>query len=206
IPLLRFQLGHAAIRIVGVAENNRFGGASRFASGHDFAVADGAILLFRFDAPVVDALDAVSALFHHAAAAHGDFGISQEFQLGRIPILEAQEIEAAHFVGAVVGAIARADAAVVDHVVQAFRAMGRCAHRADLLAGRVFALLARHGLEERLRIIERGIVLGGIAGRFAAGSRFGVRIVAVDADPVHFAAAHDLILAHHGNVIFGLAG
>src|SRR5208337_1016610 len=106
IALLRFQLGNTAVRIVGVAENNSFGGAGRFASGHDFAVADRAALLFRFDAPVVDALHAVGALFHDAAAAHGDFGISQEFELGRVPILEAQEIEAAHFVGAVVGAIA----------------------------------------------------------------------------------------------------
>src|SRR5208283_1515132 len=76
----------------------------------------------------------------------------------------------------------------------------------DLFAGRVFALLARHRLEERPWIIERGIVFSGIAGRFAAGSRFGVGIVTVNADPVHFAAAHHLILAHHRNIVFGLAG
>src|SRR5271163_1012715 len=170
-------------------------------SGNDFAVGDRAVLFFRFDARVVDALHAVSALFHNAAAANSDLRIALELERRRFPILEAQEVEAAHFVGAVVGAIPRADAAVVDHVVEAFGAVYGGTDGANLLAGRVFALLAGDGLEEGFGIRERIVILAaGIAG-------FGLDfVVAVDANPVHFAPAHHLVLANDGNIVFRLAG
>ena len=95
----------------------------------------------------VDALHAVRALFHDAAAAHGDVGIASELQAGRVPVLIEQEVEAANFVRAVVRAVPRADTAVVDHVVQPFVAVHGGADRADDLARRVLALHARHGLE-----------------------------------------------------------
>src|SRR6266705_1526999 len=164
-----------------------------------YAVADREVLFFRFDACGIDALHAVGTLFHDPAAAHGDFGIAQELELRRLPILEAQEVEAAHFVRAVVRAVAHPDTAVVDHVVQAFGAVHRGAHRANLLAGSVLALLTRNGLKECLRIVERFVVAGGIV-------RPGCRLViTVDANPVHFAAAHHLLLSYHGDIVFRLA-
>src|SRR3989442_587779 len=159
IARLSFQLGHAAVRVIGVAENDGFGRARRFAGRDDFGVADVAVLLFGFDAHVVDALDTVGALLHYAAAAHGDFGIAQQLERGRLPVLEAQEIEAAHFVGTVVRAIACPDAAVIDHFVQAFGAVHGRADGTHLLAGRVLALHARHGLKVRLGIFDATFVV-----------------------------------------------
>ena len=190
VALLRFQFGHAAVRVVGIAKDDGLGRAGSFARGHNFAVGDWAILLFRLDARVVDALHAVRALFHNAAAAHGHFRIAQQLERRRLPILEAQEIEAAHLVGAVVRTIARADAAVVNHVVQAFGAVHGRADRANLFARRVFALLARHRLEIRLWIRQRVVFVRGRIVR--AGF---CQVIAIDADPVHLAAAHDLIFA-----------
>ena len=91
--------------------------------------------LFRLDAMLIDALHAVRALFHHAAAAHGDIRIAHHLELRRVPILEQKEVEAPHFVGTVVGAIPRAHAAVVNHVVQAFGAVRGRAHRANYSQG-----------------------------------------------------------------------
>src|SRR5580700_2408259 len=196
---LGFQLGHAAVGVVGIAKNDGLGGTGGFASSHDFAIANVAVLFFRFDARVVDALHAVGAFFHDPAAAHGDFRIAQELKRRCLPILEAEKIKAANLVGAVVRTIARADAAVVNHVVQAFRAVHGGADRADLLAGRVLALLARDGLEKCLGVIERVP----FAGRRIVGGRLG-RVITVDTDPVHLAAAHYLVLAYDGNIVFRL--
>src|SRR5205807_3305686 len=107
--------------------------------------------------------------------------------LRRLPILEAQEVEAANFVGAVVRTVARADAAIVDHIVQAFGAVDRGTDGADLLARRVLALLAGHGLEECRRIKERLVV----AGRIVGGGLHRLLVITVDADPMHFASAQD---------------
>ncbi len=173
--------------------------AGLLASRDDSAIANRRVLFFRFDARIVDALHAIRALFHDAAAAHGYFRIAQQLELRRFPILEAQEIESAHFVRAIVRTIPRPDAPVIGHIVQPFGAVRRGAHGADLLAGRVLALLARHRLEERFGIIQRGIVTRGIV-----GFRFGF-VVAVDADPVHLPAARHLILPDHRNIVFRLA-
>src|SRR5207244_11440254 len=113
IPLLRFQFGYAAVLVIGIAEDYGFSRAGLFARRHDRAIVNRRVQLFRFDARVVDALHTIGALLHNAAAAHGDFRIAQKFELRRLPILEAQEVEAANFVGAVVRTVARADAAIV---------------------------------------------------------------------------------------------
>src|SRR5205823_9765911 len=147
-----------------------------------------------------DTLAAVGALFQHAAAAHGDLGIQPVLELRLFPILEASEVETADFVRAVVRAVARADAPVVDHVVQALGAVHRRAYGANLFARRIFALLARHGLEERLGIVERFILSARIA-----DVGFDVPVVAVDANPVHLSSAHNLLFADHGDVVFRLA-
>ena len=60
-----------------------------------------------------------------------------------------------HLEGTVVGAIPRADAAVVRHVVQAFGAVRGRGHRADVFARRVLALHARQRLLHHARIVFR---------------------------------------------------
>src|ERR1700682_1037850 len=72
-----------------------------YAPPPDRSVAEGAIFFVCVNAHIVDALHAVSALLHDSAAAHGDFRIAQKLQLRRFPILEAQEIKAAHLGGGV---------------------------------------------------------------------------------------------------------
>src|SRR5207245_10150542 len=99
-----------------------------------------------------------------------------------------QEVEAAHLVGTVVGAVARADAAVVNHVVESVAAVDRGLHRADHLARRGLAVHARHRLEKDLRITHRAVE------------------VAVHAQPVHFPAALHLVLADDRDVVLRLAG
>src|SRR3954462_3075455 len=192
-PVIALELLHlrdARFRIVEIAEDDRVGRAGRGAGGDHFTVLDAAVLALGVDARVVDALDAVGALLHHAAAADGHVRVAQRLEARRLPVLVEQEVEAPHLVGAVVRAVARADAAVVDHVVQAFRAMRRRADRADQLARRVLALHAGDRLVIRL---DRGGVL-----------RVTLEVV-VDADPVHLAAAIHLLLADDRDVVLGLA-
>jgi len=62
----------------------------------------------------------------------------------------------------------------------------RRGHRANHFAGRVFALLAGHRLKVSLRII-----------RVAA-------VIAVDADPMHFAGVQHLLFTHHRDIVFRL--
>ena len=75
---------------------------------------------------------------------------------GVVPVLVQEEVEAPHLVGAVVRAVPRAHAAVVDHVVQALVAVHGGRHRADHLAGGVLAVHAEH----RLVVGRRGSPAG----------------------------------------------
>ena len=137
-----------------------------------------------------------------------DFRIAQQFQLRRVPILEAQEIEPAHFVGAVVRAIPRADAAVVNHVVQAFRTVhgrirpGRPARKARFHT----ACMARAGKMSRGLSSDADCIRMRSPVCLPRGADSVLGIVAIHADPVHFAAAHHLILTDDRNVVFRLAG
>ena len=51
-------------------------GQTRLARGDDFTVADLPILALGVDARMVDALHAIGALLHDAAAAHGDVRVA----------------------------------------------------------------------------------------------------------------------------------
>src|SRR5208337_1026676 len=84
--------------------------------------------------------------------------------------------------------VTSADAAVIDHVVQAFAAVNGRLHRTDQFARRILALHARHGLEESLGIFAWAVVIG------------------VHAEPVHVAAFEGLLFADYGDVVFRLAG
>ena len=137
---------------------------------------------------MVDALHAVGALFHHAAAPHRDVRVPQRVVALGVPVGVEQEVEAANLVRTVVRTVAGAHAAVVDHVVQAFRAVRGRGDRAHHLARRVFALLTRHRLVDRLHRL---------------GCVDAAREVVVDADPVHLAVDVDLRLADDRDVVLG---
>src|SRR5581483_3696768 len=139
------------------------------------------------DLGFVDSLHAIGTLLHDAAAAHADVGIAHQLQAGRLKILEQVEIESPHLVRAIVRAVAGAHAAVVDHIIQAFGAVRGSLHRTYQLAGSVFALHTGHRLVVENRIVE-------VAG-----------VIRVHANPVHVAAAADLVFADHRNVVLRLA-
>ncbi len=82
VALVGLELGNAAVGIVDVAEDDRLGGAGRLAGGLDVAVAHLAVFLLGVDLGVVDALHAVGALLHDAAAADRDVGLLQQLQRG----------------------------------------------------------------------------------------------------------------------------
>src|SRR5579862_927973 len=103
---------YLAAGFVEVAENDRLRRTCLLASGRDFAIADAAVFLFRGDAGRGDALDAIRAFLHHAAPAHGDFGIVHRLEAGRVIIGVAQEIEPPNLVRTIVRAESRADAAI----------------------------------------------------------------------------------------------
>ena len=158
---------------------------------------------------LLNALRAERALLHDASHTHGDFWV--ELHLGhvsrtilevvlrlghqdaalayRIAALVIKEVESTHLVRAVVAAVARTDAAVVDHVVQAIHVMDGGCHRAHLLARCVLAVHARHRLHAvRIRL------------RCSATLE-----VPVNTNPVHLATASHLILTNDRNVVLCLA-
>src|SRR6185437_12541500 len=137
----------------------------------NFAIADEALLVCRFDFGFPNALYAIGAFFHHSAAADRDVRVALHLPGFGLPILKEHEIKTAHFPRAVVGAVSRSDTAVVDHVIQAISAVIGGLDGADQLAGRVFALHARHRTVIRSRIAEVTFV------------------VDIDSEPVHGARA-----------------
>ena len=120
----------------------------------------------------LDALHAERALLHHADFAHRHVGI--ELQVERLVPRRVEEVEEPDVVRAGVGAVARADAAVVDLRVQAVLGVMAGVGRAHRLARRVVALLAHHRPELQPHVRELALP------------------VALDANPVLGAAARRL--------------
>src|ERR1700733_1594876 len=98
-----------------------------------------------------------------------------------------EKVEAPHFIGAVVRAVTRADAAVINHLVETLGAMHGCCHRAYQLAESIFTMHARNRLEIYFRILNWTLE------------------VAIHAQPVHVASLGDLLFPDYGNVVFRLA-
>src|SRR5579872_800957 len=111
---------HLAGRIVEVAEHDRVSRTRLLAGCFDRAIARD--LLARFALGFLDALHAESALFHHAPRTHRDIRVEDEI-LEDVVVSIIKPIEPPHFVGAVVGAVAGADATVIDLLVQPFVAV-----------------------------------------------------------------------------------
>ena len=182
----RGQPRHTARGVVQIAHRDRPRRTALLARGLRVAVAHRASLGLRLRLALLDALDAHRALLHHAAAAHHDVGVEHQVG-GRILVRVVEPVEPPRLERAVVGAVARADAAVVDLLAEALARVHRRQHRAHRLAGRVLAVLAHHRLVHDARRVGR------------AG------VVAVDADPVHLAAPAHLVGADRGHVVLGLA-
>src|SRR5712692_3346960 len=190
------QLVDPRVVVVEIAEDDRFRRTGLLARGHDVAIADVAILESRLTLRTTDALDAERALFHHALLAHRDIGIEQHRQrLGpRLPLAVALRvvvtIEVADLVRAVVGAVARADATIVDLAVEAVGRVIGGEDRTNRLARRVAALLAQH------RRID-----GALRHPFLIGQP-----VALEPHPRHLAATLHQLLTHRRQIVFGVAG
>ena len=69
------ELADAAVWVAQIPKNDRVRRAGLGACGGDLTIADSAVPFVGFDARGGNALHAVSALFHHAAAAHGDLWV-----------------------------------------------------------------------------------------------------------------------------------
>ena len=109
-------------------------------------------------------------------------------QLVQWPLVVIEEIEPSHLVWAVVQAVARTDASVVDHQVQALVGMNRGVDGTDHFARRILALDASNRLMYETRVL------------------LPAREITVDPDPVHLTTACDLILADDRDVVLALAG
>src|ERR1700730_2703348 len=149
-----------AVGIVDIAEGDCVRWTRLLARGLQFAVLDLAILALRVDPMLGDALHTIGTFFHDAAAAHGHIRIAHHLILRRLPILKEQEIEAPHLVWTVIGTVARAHAAVVDHVIEAFGAVYGRAYGTDHFARGVLTLHARDGLEVCFGIIAVALIIG----------------------------------------------
>src|SRR6185312_2066142 len=176
--------------VVDIAEGDGARRAGLLAGGLDGAVGDWLVGDVAADPRLGDALHAIGAFFHDAAFTHRHVRVHQEAQgRGLADILVVvEEVEAADLVGAVLRAVARADAAVVDLCVETIVRVHGGVDRADDLAGRIFALHAGHRLERCFRRID-------VAG-----------IIAVDAQPVHVVAAIDLVDADDRRIVLRHAG
>ena len=135
----------------------------------------------------MNALDAESAFLHDAATAHGDVRV--ELLLHRIGEIGLEPVEDTRRIGAVVRAVAGADAPVVHLNVDILDiAVIRGKGRANRLARCVPALLAQHRHEPRLDIRVFAIP------------------VAFDPDPMPRAPHAHLFSADRGHIVLGVTG
>ena len=152
----------------------------------ELAVTDGAAVSRGFAFHAINALHAERTLFHDALAAHGDVRI--ELRVERLRPVRLPEVEEPHVVRAVVAAVARSDAAIVDLHIQALAVVLDRIHRAHRLAGSVLTVLAQHRQKARLHV-----------GEFAFP-------IALDADPLFGAVLDETLLFIDGNIVLRLAG
>src|SRR5205823_6014645 len=120
----------SAVGIIQIPKYDRLGRTSLLASRDDITVLNRPILLFRLDFGAVNPLDAVAAFFHYASAANTHVRVPRAKKTLGIPIRVEEKVESPHFIRAVVRAITRSNASVIDHFVQTLRAVYGCGHGA----------------------------------------------------------------------------
>src|SRR5438046_27518 len=160
------QLRGLAVGVFQISKHDGFRGASLLASRLDFAIHQLSLALQRNVLGKLDSLHAQAALFHHAPGAHNHIRVQNQaaqraihVEIEGVVFGVVVPVEAPHLVRAVVGAVARADAAVVDLLVNAFRTGSSGKHRAHRLARSIGAMLAHHGLVDGHRIFGRAAVV-----------------------------------------------
>src|SRR5438552_2199129 len=119
MPRRILVLLHLAAPVTDVPENDGLGRAGRLAGSQDFAVRDAATLNLGVDFRVANPLHAVAALLHDAARANGHVGVELLARAFRSKVAVLEKVEAPHLVGTIVRAKTGADAALIDHVIQA---------------------------------------------------------------------------------------
>ena len=123
----------------------------------------------------------------------------------RVALVVIEEVKAACLVGAVVGAVTGADAAVVGHGVKAILGVHGGVDRTNGFTGGGFTLHTGHRLGH-----HRWVVLHPLGCLLFLAVRVVVfllaRVVAVHANPVHFTTHGDLLLADDRDVVLGLTG
>src|SRR4051812_36724392 len=127
----RLEIAYDLAWIVEVAEHDGAGWAGILAGSGDRAGRHGAVVALGRAAGGADTLDAIGAFLHHPARPHRDLGVLLRLEGLRaevavfLAVSVAEEVEAAHLVGAVRLAKARTDAAVVDLDVQTLAVVDR---------------------------------------------------------------------------------
>jgi len=100
-------------------------------------------------------------------------------------------------------AIPRSDAAIINHQIQALLIVDRGIDGTNIFARGRFAVLAHHRLSNHLRIINQDWNCSFPIGIERLEEILFLRaggVIAIDAQPVHFAPALDLILATMGTL------
>ena len=143
----------------------------------NLTVSNFTVFFMRLDTRRIDALNTIRAFFHDTARTDGHIRIAHGLQafgvnvrllrvVHHLSVATAPEgrtsviikVEAAHFLRAVVRAIAGADTAVVHHVVQALGGVHGRADRADLFAHAATAARFHIGVVKPFRCdIEAGV-------------------------------------------------
>src|SRR5579875_530119 len=189
--------------VCNIAESDGLGRTSLLAGRQHLSISQIAVLNFSLLSSRVDALNAVHAFLHHTAPAHRNIRIENQllYLIGPTEevvievIIVVEEVKSAHLIGAVVGAIAGSNAAVIDHLVDTLYAMLRRPYRAHIFARRLFTLHARYRLEVDAWVVCKRLEIVGLR-----------LVVGIHPNPVHMPPPHNLRFSNHGNVVLRLTG
>ena len=150
----------------------------------DLSIPDLSPLVFRSVFALHDPLDAEGTFFHDPFLPNSHVRIElpvQGFGPG-----EGKPVEATNLVGTVLRTEERADAAVVDLIVEPIHAVMGSKHGADRLAGCIVTVLAEHGDEPDKRFLRLEETF--------------------DPDPRHLPSLEDLFFPDKSHIVLGIAG
>src|SRR5262249_28563089 len=147
VPPASAALGDLRLFVPQVAECDCFCRTRLLAGGDDLIAAQRTAFLVGCDTRCLDPLRAICTFFHDAAGSHGDVRIFYGLlSFGKMAVIVP--IEPAHLVWTVTLARTRADAAVVDQLIDAFRRVHGGVHGAAHFTGSLLAIHARGRLKK----------------------------------------------------------